>query len=128
MQNLNYRRLLLKYRNNTVSEIDLSNLWECFSDKRDEVLIQNIFLDDLNSFAITATKAHVDFKTIFRNIQNKIEENHNDTCIYNMDDIRQFQFSGTLEDKTLSQILDLIKLSAPIEYALNGKTVKVSEN
>ncbi len=128
MQNLNYKSLLLKYRNNTFSGKDLTNLWEYFSDKTNEVLIQNVFLEDLNNFAVTATKAHADFKTIFKKIQSKIIENDNDTFIYNIDDFRHFQFSETTVNETLAQDLDLIKLSEPIEFTLNGKTVKISEN
>jgi hypothetical protein len=128
MQNLNYRTLLLKYRNNTFSGHNLSNLWECFSNKINAGLIRSIFLDDLNSFVVDATHADADFKTIFKNIQNKIEENEAVTYIYNMEDLRNLPFSENLECETLAQGLDLVKFSAPIEYTLNGKTVNFSEN
>jgi hypothetical protein len=128
MQNLNYKSLLLKYRNNTFSGHDLSNLWECFSNKINADLIRSIFLDDLNSFVVDTTNAGADFKTIFKNIQNKIEENEAVTYIYNIDDIRNLHFSDNLELETLAQGLDQINLSTPIEYAVNGKTEKFSEN
>ncbi len=58
----------------------------------------------------------------------KLERKYNVTFVYESDDIKEFRFTGTLEDETLTQVLDFIKLSAPIDYELEGKTVKISEN
>lgn len=43
-------------------------------------------------------------------------------------DIMRFSFSGTLEDETLQQVMDVIKLSSPIDYAIVGKTVIIQRN
>ena len=58
----------------------------------------------------------------------KLERKYDVKFMYESDDIKQFRFTGTLENETLTQVLDVIKLSAPIEYKLDGKTVKISEN
>ncbi|MBN2814962.1 MAG: FecR family protein [Bacteroidales bacterium] len=58
----------------------------------------------------------------------KLERKYNVTFVYESANIKQFRFTGTLEDETLTQVLDFIKLSAPIDYELEGKTVKVFEN
>ncbi len=64
----------------------------------------------------------------FGNILTKLERKYDVTFSYKSENIRHFRFTGTLEDETLTQVLDVIKLSAPIEYELDGKTVKIFEN
>jgi ferric-dicitrate binding protein FerR (iron transport regulator) len=58
----------------------------------------------------------------------KLERKYNVTFYYESENIKQFRFTGTLEDETLTQVLDVIKLSAPIDYTINGKEVRISEN
>ncbi len=58
----------------------------------------------------------------------KLERKYNVAFSFESENIKDFRFTGTLEDETLTQVLDVIKLSAPIEYALDGKTVRISEN
>ncbi|MFO7370757.1 MAG: FecR family protein [Bacteroidales bacterium] len=64
----------------------------------------------------------------FGNILIKLERKYDVSFSYESDNIRHFRFTGTLEDETLTQVLDVIKLSAPIDYELVGKTVKIFEN
>lgn len=47
---------------------------------------------------------------------------------FKSDDIKHFVFSGTLEDETLQQVMDVIKLSSPIDYTIVGKTVFIERN
>ena len=47
---------------------------------------------------------------------------------FKSDDIKKFRFSGTLEDETLQQVMDVIKISSPIDYAIVGKTVIIQRN
>lgn len=58
----------------------------------------------------------------------KLERKYDVQFIFETDDLKQFRFSGTLENETLTQVLDVIKLSAPIEYELKGKSVRIREN
>jgi|WetSurMetagenome_2_1015567.scaffolds.fasta_scaffold57532_1 transmembrane sensor len=58
----------------------------------------------------------------------KLERKYDVTFTYNMESLKSLRFSGTLENETLTQVLDVIKLSAPIEYVLDGKTVRITEN
>lgn len=62
------------------------------------------------------------------NLLIKLERKYNVTFSYQSENIKQFRFTGTLEDETLTQVLDVIKLSAPIDYILEGKEVKIYEN
>jgi transmembrane sensor len=58
----------------------------------------------------------------------KLERKYDVKFTFESDGLKQFRFTGTLENETLTQVLDVIKLSAPIEYELEGKNVKITEN
>lgn len=47
---------------------------------------------------------------------------------FKSEDIKHFSFSGTLEDETLQQVMNVIKLSSPIDYEIIGKTVIIEQN
>lgn len=58
----------------------------------------------------------------------KLERKYDVKFIFGSEKLKAFRFSGTLENETLTQVLDVIKLSAPLEYKLQGKTVMIFEN
>jgi ferric-dicitrate binding protein FerR (iron transport regulator) len=62
------------------------------------------------------------------NLLIKLERKYDVSFSFEYEEIKQFRFTGTLEDETLTQVLDVIKLSAPIDYKLDGKTVRILEN
>ena len=71
-----------------------------------------------------------DNKLIFKgeeisNLAIKLGRKYNVTISFASENIKQYRFSGTLEDETLTQVLDVIKLTAPIDYELDGKEVKI---
>ncbi|MDD2304182.1 MAG: FecR family protein [Prolixibacteraceae bacterium] len=47
---------------------------------------------------------------------------------FKSEDIKQISFSGTLEDETLQQVMNVIKISSPIDYEIVGKTVIIERN
>ncbi len=47
---------------------------------------------------------------------------------FKSEDIKHFSFSGTLEDETLQQVMNVIKISSPIDYEIIGKTVIIERN
>ena len=53
----------------------------------------------------------------------KLQRKYDVSFVYMDDVIRSFRFNGILLDETLEQVLNAIKLSAPINYNLTGKTV-----
>jgi len=53
---------------------------------------------------------------------------YNVTFEFKSADIMRFRFSGTLEDETLQQVMDVIKISSPIDYTIAGKTVIIQRN
>ena len=62
------------------------------------------------------------------NLAIKLERKYDIKFIFGSENLKQFRFSGTLENETLTQVLDVIKLSAPLGYKLQGKTVLIFEN
>jgi ferric-dicitrate binding protein FerR (iron transport regulator) len=58
----------------------------------------------------------------------KLERKYDVKFIFGNEKLKQFRFSGTLENETITQVLDVIKLSAPLGYTLSGKTVLIFEN
>jgi transmembrane sensor len=62
------------------------------------------------------------------NICIKLQRKYNVTFIFSSEDIKKFRFTGILQDETLEQVLDVIKLTSPINYWLDGKTVLMVSN
>jgi transmembrane sensor len=57
-----------------------------------------------------------------------LERKYNIAIYFESEEVKKFRFTGTLEDETLQQVLDVIKLTAPIDYSLKGKEVTIHEN
>jgi transmembrane sensor len=58
----------------------------------------------------------------------KLERRYNVKFQFNSESLREYKFTGILRDETLEQILNLMKLSAPIEYSIRDNTVILNEN
>lgn len=58
----------------------------------------------------------------------KLERKYNINIKIESEIIKQYRFTGTLEDETLTQALDVIKFNAPIDYTLEGKEVNIFED
>jgi transmembrane sensor len=58
----------------------------------------------------------------------KLQRKYNVSFVFLNEEIKKQRFSGTLLDETLEQVLDVIKLTAPIDYLLDGKTVTMFLN
>jgi len=53
----------------------------------------------------------------------KLQRKYNVTFVFKDEEIKKHRFSGVLLDETFQQVMDVIKLTAPVDYLLNGKTV-----
>jgi ferric-dicitrate binding protein FerR (iron transport regulator) len=62
------------------------------------------------------------------NLVIKLQRKFDVMFIFGSNTLNKFRFTGTIENETLTQVLDVIKLSAPIEYKLQGRTVLIIEN
>ena len=58
----------------------------------------------------------------------KLQRKYDVTFVFGNEDIKKYRFSGILFDETLEQVLNVIKLTAPINYLLDGKTVLMVSN
>ena len=53
----------------------------------------------------------------------KLQRKYNVTFVFKDEEIKKHRFSGVLLDETLQQVIDVIKLTAPVDYLIDGKTV-----
>ena len=58
----------------------------------------------------------------------KLQRKYNVTFIFADEEIKKNRFSGVLLDETFQQVMDVIKLTAPVNYLLSGKTVLLFSN
>ncbi len=72
-------------------------------------------------------------KLVFRgetlaNICIKLNRKYDVTFEFENEKVKNLRFTGTLEDETIEQVLNVIKTISPIEYTINKKTVVIKEN
>ncbi len=58
----------------------------------------------------------------------KLERRYNVKIIIDKKELKDYKFSGTIKDETLEQVLNVIKLSAPINYSIHNNEVHLFEN
>jgi transmembrane sensor len=58
----------------------------------------------------------------------KLERRFNMKFIFQSNTLQDYRFTGTLKEETLEQVLNLIKLSAPIDYMIQNNEVYLNEN
>lgn len=58
----------------------------------------------------------------------KLQRKYNVTFIFKDEEIKKYRFSGVLLDETFEQVMDVIKLTAPVDYLVDGKTVTMISN
>lgn len=58
----------------------------------------------------------------------KLQRKYGVSFVFGDEAVKEYRFSGTLLDETFEQIMDAIKLTAPIKYTVDGKTVTVVTN
>ncbi len=58
----------------------------------------------------------------------KLERKYDVKIIFTEEALMNFRFSGTLRNETLEQVLEVIKLTSPVLYEVNGKSVTFSED
>jgi transmembrane sensor len=58
----------------------------------------------------------------------KLERRYNVTISFKDESLKRYVFSGILKDETLEQVLEVIKLTAPINYQINQNKVILYKN
>lgn len=72
-------------------------------------------------------------RLIFRgeNLENlcvELRRKYDVKFIFGDEEIKKYRFSGVLLDETLEQVLNVIKLTSPIQFVLSGKTVYLNSD
>ncbi len=95
-----------------------------------EIYMKPVILDKVEVAPIVAwTHDQLIFRgETLENICVKLNRKYNATFEFENEDVKNLCFTGTLEDETLEQVLDVIKLTSPIDYFINKKTVIIREN
>jgi ferric-dicitrate binding protein FerR (iron transport regulator) len=57
-----------------------------------------------------------------------IERSYNVDIEFKDPELKKYVFTGILKDETLEQVLELIKLTAPIKYRIDKRTVELTKN
>jgi ferric-dicitrate binding protein FerR (iron transport regulator) len=89
-----------------------------------------VLIDDVKPEVYTSWK---DDKWIINaenleSLSKKIERKYDVTVDIRDDASKRYAFSGTLRNYPLEQVLDIIRLNAPIEYSVKEKTVTIKED
>jgi transmembrane sensor len=58
----------------------------------------------------------------------KLERKYDVTFAFRNEEIKKHRFNGVLLDETFEQVMDAIKLTAPVDYIIDGKTVFLFSN
>jgi len=58
----------------------------------------------------------------------ELERKYDVKVVFMDDEIKKFRYTGVLLDETLEQVLNVIGLTSPIRYTLDGKTVYLNSN
>jgi transmembrane sensor len=57
-----------------------------------------------------------------------LERRYDVTFVFEDERLKEYKYSGTLQDQTLEQVLNAMKLTSPMEYSLDEKTVFIRIN
>jgi ferric-dicitrate binding protein FerR (iron transport regulator) len=96
----------------------------------EEIYVKPVVSDKVDVAPIVAwTQDKLMFRgETLENICVKLNRKYDCTFAFENDGVKNLRFTGTLEDETLEQVLNVIKLISPIEYTINKKAVVIKEN
>ena len=95
-----------------------------------ELYIKPIISDKIDIAPIVAwTHDRLMFKgETLENICVKLNRKYDVTFEFENETVKNLRFTGTLEDETIEQVLNVIKTISPIDYTINKKAVVIKEN
>ncbi|NWJ52474.1 MAG: FecR family protein [Bacteroidetes bacterium] len=95
-----------------------------------EIYVKSIVSDKVDVAPIVAwTQDKLMFRgETLENICVKLNRKYDCTFEFENEGVKNLRFTGTLEDETLEQVLNVIKLISPIDYSINKKAVVIKEN
>jgi transmembrane sensor len=96
----------------------------------EEFYIKPVILEKVDIAPIVAwTQDKLMFRgETLENICVKLNRKYDATFEFENENVKNLRFSGTLEDETLEQVLNVIKSTSPIDYTINKKAIVIKEN
>lgn len=90
-------------------------------------LKNTVLEDDVNTVIYTSwkDKRWVIEQEPFPTLAVMLERRYNVRILFNHDDLKDFSFSGIIENETLEQVFHILQLSAPLKYEFGKGEVKV---
>ncbi len=64
----------------------------------------------------------------FEDLAKNLERRYDVSIDFKDMDLKKFRFTGTIKDESLEQVLEVIRLTTPLEYSVNGKVVEFKED
>ena len=58
----------------------------------------------------------------------KLERKYDVTIAFKDESLKEYSFSGSLQDESIEQVLEVIRIIAPIKYTISHKTIELSTN
>jgi len=95
-----------------------------------EIYIKPFIMDKIDVAPIVAwTQDRLMFRgETLENICVRLNRKYDVTFEFENEEVKNLRITGTLEDETIEQVLNVIKLISPIDYTINKKTVVIKEN
>ncbi len=63
---------------------------------------------------------------LLKDLAVKLGRKYNFTFLFEAEAVKNYRFTGTLEDETLQQVMEVIKITSPISYEISGKVVTIT--
>ena len=95
-----------------------------------EFYIKPIISDNIDIAPIISwTQDQLMFRSeTLENICIKLNRKYDVTFKFENEEVKNLRFTGTLEDETIEQVLNVIKSISPIDYTINKKAIVIREN
>jgi len=98
--------------------------------------VQPVIRKDVNVLSHVDTRLYTSWKDARWIIQGEqlgtlapmLERRYNLQIVFSNEELKKYKFSGTIENETVDQILDALRMTAPIDYAINKDVITFSLN
>lgn len=85
-------------------------------------------VEDLRAITSWKDERWIIKQELFGELVRKLERRYDIQVNFDDQEIKEFSFTGSLQNESIEQVLNIIKLTAPIEYTLTHKTVTLRIN
>jgi ferric-dicitrate binding protein FerR (iron transport regulator) len=90
--------------------------------------MQKTDVDDSNTYAAWRNNQLTFDSETFENIALALERSYNVKLIFQSESLKNYHYSGLLDNTSLESILQLFAMTSPLSYKMQGSTIYLSEN